>query len=263
MPKEAEGIQIEEKIDAALPLRARFVDEQGKEVELGDFFDGRRPVILTLNYYRCPMLCGAQLNGFLDALRQMKWTAGGQFRIVTVSFDPLEGPPLARAKKENYIREYGRPEATRGWHFLTGNVENIRALTQAVGFNYKWVPEREEWAHSAALILLTPDGRVARYLGGVAYDPNVLRLSLVEASEGRVGSLADQFFMWCFHYDPKLGRYTATAKNIMAMGGASTILVLGLVLLTYWRREWRRSRTAAATGPSQPSGSPPGELGVS
>lgn len=244
-PPESEGVEIIEKINAQIPLGLQFTDQHAAPVTLAKYFDGKRPVILTLNYYGCPMLCGEQLKGLLATLKELKWTAGNEFTILTVSFEPLEGPSLAFAKRQSYLAGYGRPEAAGGWHFLTGSRESIRALTETVGFGYKWNPERREWMHSAALILITPNGRVARYLGGLSYDPQTLRMSLVEASEGKVGSLADQFFMWCFHWDPKTGKYAAVAVNIMTMGGLVTMLVVGGGLWFFWRREVRRTVPAA------------------
>lgn len=248
-PAEFEGLDIVERINAEVPRGARFTDEFANPVTLARYFDGRRPVILTLNYFGCPMLCGEQLNGLLAVLKELKWTAGQEFVVLTVSFEPLEGPAAASAKKTAYLAEYGRPGAAGGWHFLTGPRESIRALTEAVGFPYRWNAERNEWMHSAALILLTPEGRVARYLGGITYDAQTLRMSLVEASQGKVGSLADQFFMWCFHWDPQTGKYAATARNIMTLGGLVTLLFLGGGLLLFWRREARRPVAVPAGDP--------------
>lgn len=243
VPAELEPVTIEEKLGAQLPLDLEFASDNGRMVRLREFFDGRRPVIFTFNYYNCPMLCGVQLEGVLDVLRQLSWIPGGEFQLVTVSIDPLEQPELARLKKKNYIDALGRPSAAAGWHFLTGRKPEIQALTRTVGFNYRWTGD--QWAHSAALILCTPDGRVSRYLGGVSYDPKVLRLSLVEASEGKVGSLWDKLFLWCYHYDPKKGSYAAEAMTLMRLGGGMSVLVLGAGLAVFWRREQsRRNHTA-------------------
>ncbi len=244
MPKALEAAEITQKVGAQLPLDLTFVDDRGRSIALRDYFDGKRPVILTLNYYGCPMLCGVQINGLLDALRQMEWTAGEQFQILTVSFDPLEGPDLAAAKKQSYLQEYGRNAAARGWHFMTGKVEAIRALTSAVGFGYRWSEESDQWLHAAALILCTPDGKVSRYLAGVAYDPRTLRLSLVEASAGKVGSIIDDLFLTCYQYDPASGSYVPMARRMMTIGGLMTVVIVGLVLLSFWRQELRRKRGA-------------------
>jgi protein SCO1/2 len=247
VPPELEGVGIAEQLGARLPLDLIFTDESGTDVRLGEYFRGQRPVILTLNYYACPTLCSVQLNGLVDALRQLDWLPSREFEIVTLSFDPLENHHLARAKKRAYIEEYGRREAERGWHFLTGRKAAIRALTETVGFSYRWNPQQEQWAHSAALILCTPEGVVSRYLGGVYYEPRTLRLSLVEASQGRVGTLWDQIFLTCFHYVSSEGRYVPAALAIMRLGGGATVAVLAVAITILWRREAARRRTALAT----------------
>lgn len=246
IPPELEGVGITEQLGVRLPLELVFTDESGAEVRLSEYFRGQRPVILTLNYYACPTLCGVQLNGLLDALRQLDWLPGREFEIVTVSFDPLENHHLARAKKRAYIEEFGRREAERGWHFLTGRKAMIRALTEAVGFRYRWNPQQEQWAHSAALILCTPEGVVSRYLGGVYYEPQTLRLSLVEASQGRIGTLWDQIFLTCFHYVSSEGRYVPAALAIMRLAGAATVAMLAVAITVLWRREVARRRAALA-----------------
>jgi len=244
VPEELNEVGITQQVDAQLPLDTEFVDEDGRPVRLGDFF-GERPVILTLNYYTCPMLCTLQLNGLVETIKQLDWVPGDEFEIVTVSFDPVDTPRIAKTKKQNYVNEYGRAEAARGWHFLTGKKASIKRLTEAVGFAYKWNEAQKQWAHSAALILCTPKGRVSRYIGGVMYDSKTLRLSLVEASEGKVGSLWDSAFLWCYHYDATDGRYNVMVTGIMRVGGVGTLLVLGVVLLVFWRREARRRKKPA------------------
>lgn len=249
-PRELEHIGVTEKLGAPLPLELEFVDDRGRTVRLADYFDGRRPVILTLNYYRCPMLCGLLLNGLLDAIKPLDWTPGGKFQIVTLSFDPLEGPQLARAKKQTYINELGRADAAGGWHFLTGQREAIRRLTEAVGFSYAWNEKQQEWAHPATLIFCTPDGKVARYLGGVMFEPGTVRMALLEASQGRIGSLFDQVFMTCFHYDADAGRYTASAVGLMRLGGGLTLAVLAVTLAVLWRMDVARKRRVPAANPT-------------
>lgn len=251
VPKETEGVGVTEHPGAVLPLELMFRDENGRDLCLKEYFGGSRPVILTLNYYRCPMLCTLQLNGLVDALRRMEWTPGRQFEIVTVSIDPLETPPLARLKKRNYMKEYGRPEAAKGWHFLTGREENIRRLAATVGFEYRYDRETDQYVHAAALFVCTPEGRVSRYLYGILYDPTTLRLSLVEAAEGRTRSTVDRILLYCFHYDSAKGRYAPAAMNLMRAGGVATVLILGGVLAAYWRREAARRKAssgAAAAG---------------
>ena len=238
-------VGIEEHLDAALPLELEFLDEEGRTVKLGDYFDGARPVILTLNYYRCPMLCGLQLNGVVAGMEELDWTPGVEFEMVTVSIDPLETPELAKAKKDNYLRRYQRPAAARGWHFLTGRQVNIERLAETVGFGYTYDVVSGQYAHAAAIFVITPDGRVARYLYGIEYPPKNLKLALMEASQGEIGSPLDQLIMYCFHYDPASRRYAPVAMNIMRVGGGATALVLGATLGGWWLRESRRRRRAA------------------
>lgn len=243
-PPELAGVDVEERLDAALPLGQEFLDETGRAARLADYFDGERPVILTLNYYECPMLCTLVLNGLADALREMDWVPGRQFEIVTVSIDPNETPSLAREKKATYLKAYGRDEAASGWHFLTGSEASIRALADATGFRYSYVERQDEWAHAAVIFVVTPDGRLSRYLYGVKFDPRTLRLSLVEASEGAIGSTLDRLILYCYHYDSEAGTYAPKALRIMQLGGLATVLVLGGLLLALWRREARRRETA-------------------
>lgn len=237
-------VGVEEHLDARLPLELEFIDEAGRTVRLGDYFDGARPVILTLNYYRCPMLCGLQLNGVVAGMEEMDWTPGVEFEMVTVSIDPLETPELAQAKKENYLKRYQRPAAARGWHFLTGRQDNIERLAETVGFGYTYDVASGQYAHAAAIFVITPDGRVARYLYGIEYPPKSLKLALMEASEGKIGSAFDQLIMYCYHYDPASRRYAPVAMNIMRVGGGATALLLGVTLGTWWLRESRRRRRA-------------------
>ncbi len=247
-PEEFKGVRVEQKLQTRLPLDCRFVDDRGVPVKLSDYFGKGKPVVLTLNYYGCPMLCGLQLNGLVDVLKKMRLTPGKDFELVTLSFDPLEKPRLARAKKANYIRALGKPGAASGWHFLTGSKDQIRRLTEAVGFYYRWDEKLGEWKHKATTIICTPDGRISRYLGGVAFHPKTLRLSLVEASDGKIGSLWDQAFLTCFHFSVQDGKYTANVMAIMRLGGTLTLLMLGVTILVLWRREVRRRRRLAAAG---------------
>lgn len=243
-PEQIRGSKLEQHLKAKLPLDAEFRDESGKRVRLRDYFDNSKPVILTLNYYACPMLCNLQLNGLVDSLKEMDWTPGDQFNIVTLSFDPTEKPGTAKAKKRNYLAEYGKPAATRGWHFMTGDKDDIKAVTSAVGFHYYWNTERKEWAHPMTYVLCSPDGRIMRYLGDLSPDPKTLRLSLIEASDGKVGGLWDKVFLTCFHYISNDGKYTASVMGIMRLGAALTLVILGLAVLTLWLRELRRKKKA-------------------
>jgi protein SCO1 len=243
LPKELDGVGIVEHRDSYIPLDLKFTDETGRDVALGDYFGKDRPVILTLVYYSCPMLCTLVLNGLVDALKQIDMVPGKDFEIVSVSFDPTETPTLAKFKKQNYLNDYGKPEAAAGWHFLVGQPEPIRQLTGAVGFGYKWNEEQKQYAHQAAIYVLTPDGRLSRYLYGVMYDPRTLKLSLLEAGKGKIGSALDQIVLYCFHYDASSGKYAIAATRIMQLGGFLTIVILGSVLSTFWVRERRRRKS--------------------
>jgi len=245
VPEALEEVGITEHLDAKLPMDLEFRDEDGLSVTLGSFFDGERPVILTLNYYRCPMLCGLMLNGLVDGLEQMEWTPGQEFEIVTVSINPLETPALAKEKKQNYLKRYGRPSAVTGWHFLTGREPEIDRLAETVGFRFVYDPVEQQYAHAAAIFVCTPDGRVARYLYGIEYPSKRLKLGLLEASEGKIGSTLDQLIMYCYHYDPSSRRYSPVAMNIMRVGGGATASILVVALGMFWFREWRRKKSIA------------------
>lgn len=236
LPDGVQGVGVDEKLGAEVPLDLKFRDERGRVVGLAELFDGDRPVLLSLNYSGCPMLCRVQLNGLVAVLKEMKWTTGQEFDVVSVSIDPLETPTQANLTKQRYVKDYGRPEGAGGWKFLTGSEENIRALADAVGFRYKYVESRQEYAHTAALMVCSPEGVVSRYLYGVMFDPQTVRLSLVEASEGKVGSTVDRILLFCFHYDETEGRYGPVARNIMAAGGAVTVLAMFLGLAPFWFR---------------------------
>jgi protein SCO1/2 len=250
LPPALQGVGIDEHLNAALPLDAEFTTHDRRKVKLGDFFDGKRPVILVLNYYKCPMLCGLLLNGLLDALKQMDWTAGDQFQIVTVSFNPFEGPELANLKRANYLEQYGRPAAGSGWEFMVGRKEPIQRLLDATGFSIKHDEATGQYYHASTLIICTPDGHISRYLRGVTFEPQTLRLSLVEASQGKIGTTSDQLLLFCYHYEG--GQYTLAAMNIVRAGGLLTLVILGAVVLVLWRRETRRRRAATA-GKEPPS----------
>ena len=247
-PPELEGIGITEHLDATLPLDAVFLDESGREVRLAEYFRGERPVVLSIVYYSCPMLCTLVLNGLVEGLEALEWSPGEEFEIVTVSFDSTETPLLATQKKQNYLRLYGRTEAEAGWHFLTGSGENIRKLTEIVGFGYRWDDETDQFAHQAAIYLVTPDGRLSRYLYGVKYAPRDLKLGLLEASEGKIGSTLDQIVMYCYHYDAAAGSYALAATRFTRAIGALTLLVFGGWLVSMWIRDARRRRPSPGAG---------------
>jgi protein SCO1/2 len=235
-PEILREVEIVQKLDSQVPLDAMFRDETGAVRPLASFFRGK-PVVLALAYYECPMLCTLVLNGLTSALKTMSLTAGTEFDVVTVSFDPEEGPALAAAKKKNYLDRYRRLGAESGWHFLTGEAESINRLTEAVGFGYRYDPEIDEFAHAAAIMVLTPEGRVSRYFYGVEYPPRDLRLGIVEAGEGKIGTVVDQVLLYCYRYDPATGSYTPVIMNIMRLGGVLTVLGMGTLILVLRRRE--------------------------
>jgi len=245
-PEEVRNVGIDEHLDAQLPLDLEFVDHTGKPVRLRDYFDHNRPVILTLNYYKCPMLCGLMLNSLADTLKELDWTAGDRFRVLTVSFDASETHHLASVKRQNYLEYYGRPQAAQGWEFLTGRQKSIDSLLTATGFRIQWDVEQQQWVHVAALIICTPDGRISRYLVDIVYPQQTVRLSLVEASEGKIGTALDHILLYCYHYDGK-GGYALAAMNLVRAGGGVTLVIVGVFLAILWRRERRRAKALTAT----------------
>jgi protein SCO1/2 len=247
LPERLRGIDVHEHLGDMVAKGASFVDEGGRKVTLGDFLDGEHPVILTLNYSRCPMLCSLELNGLVNAMKTVDFTAGKDFRIVTVVLDPNEKPEDARNSKTRYVRQYGRADAESGWHFLTGPDANIHAVADSVGFSYGFNEERNEYVHPAAVILLSPMGKITRYLYGIEYKPNTLRLSLAESAEGKIGTSVDKLVLYCFHYDATEGRYTPVAANIMRVGGALTVVVLGGFLTTFFVSESRKRKKASSS----------------
>jgi protein SCO1/2 len=250
LPRRLEGVDVVEKLGATPPLSLGFRDQSGEPVMLSDYFDGEHPVILTLNYSNCPMLCSLQLNALVDGLKQLSWTPGDQFRIVTVSIDPTEQPETARRTQRRYLAQYGRPHAASGWSFLTGSPGNVKALTDAVGFRYGYNEARGEWVHPAAMAVLSPSGKIVRYLYGLEYPERTLRLALTEAGEGKVGTPIDRVLLFCFHYDETEGRYAPYAMNIMRLGGGLTVVVLASLLGIALHRERRRKERAARAIPA-------------
>jgi protein SCO1/2 len=239
-PAALRDVGIDQRIGARLPLDARFRDEDGDLVRLGDYF-GQQPVLLVPAYYECPMLCTLVLNGVTSALRALAFDVGADFTVVTFSFDPRETPDLARAKRDTHLRAYRRPGAEAGWHFLTGEEADIRRLTEAIGFRYAFDPAAGEYAHASGIVVATPDGTVARWFLGVEYAPRELRLGLVEASERRLGSVVDQLLLFCFRYDPHTGRYSGVAMGAVRAGGVLTLALLaGFVAVTMRRERLRR-----------------------
>jgi len=243
-PPGLENVGIDQRLNEQLPLELTFKDEAGKTVKLGDYFHKGRPVVLNFVYYECPMLCGEVLQGLSAALKVLKFTPGKEFEVVTVSIDPREKPELAAAKKQSYMERLGRPEAAKGWHFLTGDQAQIDALANAAGWHYQYDPKLDQFAHAAGIMLVTPQGKLAQYYYGVEYSARDLRLGIIEASQNKIGSLADQVLLYCYHYDPKTGKYGATIMNIMRLGGVVTMAFIGVFLVLMFRRDTHDQRDA-------------------
>jgi protein SCO1/2 len=235
-------VDIEQRLNNQIPLDLRFRDESGREVRLAEYFGKGRPVALTLVYYECPMLCNQVLNGAVGAFQALSFTAGKEFEVITVSFDPREGPELAARKKETYLRRYRREGAERGWHFLTGDKASIDALAESVGFRYAWDEQSQQFAHASAVMVATPQGRLSHYFYGIDYAPRDLKLALVEASEGKIGSPVDSLLLFCYHYDPVSGRF-APVMGVLRAAGVLTVAGLAALILYLRRKSRRREET--------------------
>ncbi len=253
--QQLKSVDMDYQLGAQVSPNLVFTNSEGERVKLGDYFDGERPVILQLGYYQCPMLCGLVFEGVHTAVGEMDWVPGDQYQIITVSIDPAEMPSLAKSKKETLTTDLennaGMSGSEDGWHFLVGESHMIERLADEVGFGFTWVREQQQFAHPAVIMILSPDGKITRYLSGVKYEPQTLRLSLVEASEGKVGSILDNFLLTCLHYDPALGTYSATAMGIMRIGGAVTVVILMMVIGGFLWRDYRR-RIANGTHTAAP-----------
>jgi len=236
VPAPLREIGFDQNLDHLVPLDTVFRDEGGRTVRLGDYF-GRRPVVLLFAYYDCPMLCTQVINGLSSALGVLSLEPGKDFEIVTVSFNPKDTPATASAKKATYLERYHRPGADTAWHFLSGDQSSIDRLTKAAGFRYVWDAQTKQFAHPTGVIVLTPEGRLARYLFGIEYGPRNLRFALVEASAGRVGSAVDSLLLYCYHYDPATGRYGLVIMRAMRIGGAVTVLTLVAFIVVMLRKE--------------------------
>jgi protein SCO1/2 len=235
-------VDIEQRLGNQIPLDLKFRDESGREVRLGEYFARGKPVALTLVYYECPMLCNQVLNGAVGAFQGLSFTAGKEFEVVTVSFDPREGPELAARKKETYLKRYKREGAAEGWHFLTGDKASIDALSEAVGFHYVWDEQSQQFAHASAVMVATPRGKLSHYFYGIEYAPRDLKLAFVEASEGKVGSPVDSLLLYCYHYDPAVGRF-APVMGVLRVAGVLTVLGVVALLLYLVRKSRRREET--------------------
>ena len=239
-------VGIDQKLEQQIPLDLVFTDEQGQEVKLGQYF-GARPVILSLVYFECPMLCTQVLHGLVGSLEGIAFKAGKEFEVVVVSFDPGETPAMASQKKQYFLKRYGQPAAAPNVHFLTGREESIKALTGAVGFRYAYDVQIDQFAHPAAITVLTPQGKIARYLFGIEFAPRDLKLALVEAADGKIGTIVEQALLFCYHYDPETGRYGLVIMNFVRLAGLLTVVVLGASIFLSLRRERRQQNAVNMT----------------
>jgi protein SCO1 len=241
-PSILSGVGVEQHLNTQLPLNLTFTDDAGKQVALANYF-GKKPAILALVYYQCPMLCSEELNGLVSALQMVRYTPGKDFNIVVVSIDPSEGTDLAAAKKRSYVKRYGRPETADGWHFLTGTQPNIDALTKAVGFGYVKIPGPDgkltQFAHASAIQIVTPEGKLAQYYMGVEYSPKDLLLGLDEASANRIGSPVDNILTYCYHYDPRTNTHDLIIARVVQLGGLLTVVILGGFMFLMFRNDYR------------------------
>jgi protein SCO1/2 len=235
-PTPLKEVTIEQKLNSQLPLDAPFRDENGNTVQLGTYF-GKRPVVLALVYYECPMLCTQILNGMVRAAKVLTFTPGKDYDVVAISFDARETSKEAAAKKAVYMTDYGHPETAAGWHFLTGDLDSIKRVTDAVGFRYKWDAHTATFAHASAIYVLTPQGKLSKYFYGIEYSPKDMRLGLVEASQNKIGSAVDQILLFCYHFDPTSAKYTFIALDLLRVAGAATLLGLGGFVFVMLRRE--------------------------
>jgi len=236
MPGPLKEVRYEQRLNEQVPLALPFRDEAGRAVKLADFF-GRRPVLLVLAYYHCPKLCDMVLQGVETSLKPLSLAPGRDFDVVVASIDPKETPALAAAKKQEILARYGRPATARGWHFLTGPQPSIERLANAAGFRYVYDPQRNQFAHAAGIVILTPEGRISRYLFGIEFAPRDVKLALVESAGGKIGGVVDQVLLYCFHYDPVIGRYSAATLAIVRLAAVATVLGLVLMIVLLRRRE--------------------------
>ena len=243
-PSALTGVTIEQRLNSQLPMDAAFKDEYGQKVQLGKYF-GKRPVVLALVYYECPMLCTQVLNGLVRSAKVMTFTPGKDYDVVAISFDARETPKEARLKKAVYMKDYGHPETAEAWHFLTGDPDSIKRVTDAVGFKYRWDVYTATFAHASAIYVLTPDGKLSKYFYGIEYSPKDMRFGLVEASQNKIGNAVDQILLFCYHFDPTSGKYTFLAMGILRAAGAATVLMLGGFVFIMLRRDRQKGSRAA------------------
>ena len=242
MPEALKAVGIEQKLGSQLPLDTELKDEDGKAVKLGNYFNTGRPVILALVYYECPMLCNQVLNGLTGSLKGMSFDAGKEFDVVAISFDARENdkPDLAKNKKASYVERYNRPGSEKGWHFLTGTQESIDKVTSSAGFSYKWDEKSNQFAHAAAVMIVTPDGKMSRYFYGIDYSPKDLKFGIMESAQDKIGNAAEQLLLYCYHYDPASGKYGLAILNVIRLGGVLTVLGMGVMGFVFWRKNKKK-----------------------
>ena len=241
-PPGLKHVGIEQHLNEQIPPGLIFRDESGKPIRLEDYF-GKRPMILNLVYYKCPMLCSEVLSGLTAALKPMKFDVGKDFDVLTISFDPRETPQDATGSKAKWLQRYGRPGAEKGWHFLTGPQDSIDALTRAAGFQYDYNEKSGQFAHVTAILVLTPEGKIAQYYYGVEFSPKDLRLAMVQASNHKIGSLADQVLLYCYHYDPNAGRYSVLILRVLRLAGVATMIILGGFMVLMFRHDLTQGKS--------------------
>jgi protein SCO1/2 len=244
-PRMLEGIEIRDRAGDFVPADVRLVDQDGRAVTVGEYLNRGRPLIVNLVYFECPMLCSLVINGFVEGAKDLDWSPGREYEVLSVSFDPADTPELGRLKRANYLEALDKEGAEAGWHFLVGESDEVARLAESVGFPYRYDEEQGQFAHAAGIFVLTPDGRISRTLYGIDFAKKDLKFSLIEASQGRLGTPMEKLLLYCFHYDADAEGYVLVAVNLMKLGGALTVLVLGGFLGVQWMRERRRGWKAA------------------
>jgi protein SCO1/2 len=244
LPSTLQKVGLEQKLNSQLPFDAEFKDENGNAVKLGDYFGKGKPVVLALVYYECPMLCNEVLNGLTGSLKGISFDAGKDFDVVAISFDARENgkTELAKNKKASYMARYGRPGTEQGWHFLTGEQSEIDKVTQSVGFNYQFDKATNQFAHAGGIMVVTPEGKLSRYLYGIDYSPKDLKFSLMDSAQNKIGNPVEQLYLYCFHYDPSSGKYGLAILSVLRLMAVATLLGIGALLLVFWR--YNKNKTA-------------------
>ncbi len=238
-PKELKDVGIKEQLGQSLDLNMIFKDETGKTVQLSNYVNGSTPVIISPVYYDCPRLCNWHLNGLTEGLQKLDWSPGQKFQVLAISFDSKETPELAKAKKDAYMKMYNRKNTEHGWHFLTTTEATVQQFTKEVGFDFKWNEEAKEWAHASAAIVVSPSGIITRYLPGIFFDPQNIKLALTESSEGKIGNFIDSLVLYCFKYNPHKGEFTLASVQLMKLAGLAMVIFLAIWLLPIWIRTWK------------------------